>query len=782
MSRKFTAHVKSLFSEHGYRSRSAGYDDSGSTDSPAEPEEFTSDDPEVNLSGEIKPNRNEEQKKRIDAILNNPKYPAPILEDGDLIFDPSPEWAYAILKVSGPQQTGTSLGASPLGNRPSQPKKKKSTAVATRTTTPEKLEADLVLFNVLVALEWEPCDDYLRTLEWAFRRASDYLYDVTDGKMAFGQVIFGGREWMDCADIQIMASNRFHPRSWVNGLHMHEKYLPIRLGRGYWFHSSRVTIPWDEPEAYRVLVHEWAHYALNQKDAYLQLIDLLPASEIGTIRLGNLSRSILVPSTDQSPPLYKAVVQRVRESSDSIMATTLGTSELVPHAGGCLRMRKNSEWDKIRKIPAFKELKQNPPLEGPGRLPLPLPQFVQLSGTTNVESPLFPPLNSQPASQDQPAKKRSAMPEADKQLQGIPPIPPELLPRNTPAHQCWLYVIKNLNGEQPRLIAQGTLDAHAADNGFRLLGALAGDTVVLVAKSTLDKAYGCGKDRVLLHTISTEYQAPNNAWKDVTPEIMPLLNVQPCNLGANMQDERLAQIRVQISGNDDQRPDTVWVFPLGQEDPSELASLTTPLSVPTLDGHVLTVWEEKGDKKLMITSFSQGGCPPSGGAFAPVPITAGSSDGRVMLFFYDPDNQDNGDVSKEVADRREAYSRVKVITTINSGVADEPPAPGARPASYAFSLASNSALPAECFPTLAIHHDALSEVDALTGHLVICRLDLERGSWKLEPTYNQAGANVAVTPLTPTTTPDLVMAMPEGGAKPATVPPHYYQLFWIPRD
>ncbi len=67
------------------------------------------------------------------------------------------------------------------------------------------------LFNIIVALEWQPGVRYMRQLRAAFRRASDFLYDATDGYMAFGQVLFGGPELMDCADIQIMASRSFAP-------------------------------------------------------------------------------------------------------------------------------------------------------------------------------------------------------------------------------------------------------------------------------------------------------------------------------------------------------------------------------------------------------------------------------------------------------------------------------------------------------------------------------------------------------------------------------------------
>jgi len=86
-------------------------------------------------------------------------------------------------------------------------------------------------------------------------------------------VIFADADWMDCADVQIMASNRLLPRSWVSGLLDPKKYTPIRIGRGVWNRKPKIAIPWDEPEAYGTLVHEWGHYALGLRDEYLGLVE-----------------------------------------------------------------------------------------------------------------------------------------------------------------------------------------------------------------------------------------------------------------------------------------------------------------------------------------------------------------------------------------------------------------------------------------------------------------------------------------------------------------------------
>ncbi|HEY0606055.1 MAG TPA: hypothetical protein VGD58_24235, partial [Herpetosiphonaceae bacterium] len=130
---------------------------------------------------------------------------------------------------------------------------------------------NLCLFNIIVAFEWMPNYNDLRLLREATTSASVLLYDVTDGYMAIGRVCVGGKELMDCADIQIFASNRLFPRSTVDGLNESHKYQPIRLGRGLWHRNSRITLPWDSEIGFATLIHEWGHYALGLKDQYLEV-------------------------------------------------------------------------------------------------------------------------------------------------------------------------------------------------------------------------------------------------------------------------------------------------------------------------------------------------------------------------------------------------------------------------------------------------------------------------------------------------------------------------------
>lgn len=116
------------------------------------------------------------------------------------------------------------------------------------STTDSPFPGYVFLFNIIVAMEWQPSRRYMLQLRSAFEHASDFLFDVTDGAMAIRQVVIGDTELMGGADIQILASNRLLPRSWVGGMHESNKYMPIRIGRGLWNKNHRKTIPWNEPD------------------------------------------------------------------------------------------------------------------------------------------------------------------------------------------------------------------------------------------------------------------------------------------------------------------------------------------------------------------------------------------------------------------------------------------------------------------------------------------------------------------------------------------------------
>lgn len=129
-------------------------------------------------------------------------------------------------------------------------------------------ENTLVLFNIVVSVEWDAADAYLAEVASAVQEASDYLYDLTDGQMAFGQVSIydNGQFWAD-ADIQISTKNIVHPHAYIGGITSNDKSHVIRIGRG-WNGNSGNEGSWAQPAGFRTLAHEFGHYALYLYDEY----------------------------------------------------------------------------------------------------------------------------------------------------------------------------------------------------------------------------------------------------------------------------------------------------------------------------------------------------------------------------------------------------------------------------------------------------------------------------------------------------------------------------------
>lgn len=570
----------------------------------------------------------------------------------------------------------------------------------------------LCLFNLIVALEWQPGRRYLDQLTWAFRRASQFLYDVSDGFFALHRVLIGGPELMSCADIQIMASNRLSPRSWVSGMHVPNKYTPIRLGRGLWTKTNRFAIPWDEPESYRTLVHELAHYALELKDEYLITQHI---SRPGQPDAHSHSPHLLVAGD------FSVVVPQVSPAVQTIMATLEGTSELVPQHAGSESERKGNVWRTIRDKQRYPELgldqldlERYQPLAGPDRLPLDLDvdHLFAAAGTAGQELLLTTPSEVQ-------------------------------------WEHCWVYLLKGGaldsggfdSSAVTQLVAQGTLDARAQAGGFRLLGAEQGDTVLLVGRTLVNQPIVL-RGQIVGTTAGSEYDGSVHAevdvWHNATPAQFPLIDVLAAP--ASRADQPLStRVSVQLSQTE-MTWDVPRVFPLGGSAP-QLAPAGETVTLPTLDGHVLL--SDESGQQLVVATFSQGGNPTSGNPSVGSPITAGSSEGNVMLFFEDKVRRDHGST--------------KVVTTLihgdvtpeqsGSGLPD-----GVLPRSYIFSIASNAALPLDCSPTLVMNYDAQAARGG--GSLLIYRYetDEEGGRWTPIPTYLPHGASFAAAPLTPETT------------------------------
>lgn len=583
-------------------------------------------------------------------------------------------------------------------------------------------QSSLYLFNLIVALEWRPDEEYMQMLRSTFTRASDLLFDVTDGWMAFGQVVFGGPELMDCADIQIMASNRLFPRSWVAGLHIDHKYMPIRAGRGLWNDNRRGVIAWEEPEGYRTLIHEWCHYALCLTDEYLE------------------SRPVVLPEQVRRPadhlslvqaPITSLVMPSVRSFSESIMATTEGTSELV-----------SKQWPKLaERFPAVPpDRTDRQVLAGPRWLPAALPRFRRQGSLAGGAA--------------DPSISLPAWRELRGELAGLG-VSGELK-----LDRCWVYVLRDAASaaEPARVIAQGTLEASSEDAAFPLLGAHDRDTVALIVERRGDRP------TVLRARVAGDRP---EGWGATNPTAFPEIDIVPEPADTN---DSKAAIRLRVGGAAN-LPDQIEIFPLGYDRPvtpewqsgtSQEGWVSKPLDVPTLDGHVLVRWGQ-GAEQILISSFSQGGSPPTTNPFPANPISAGSSDGGAMLFFL------------KGADNTSTYGHIKVITTIAHGMGGTPE--GWRERGYAYGVAGNAALPVELTPTLVLYYDPVGpdEEGALAdGDLRICRWI--EGGWRPLPTYVPPGYRFAVTPLSRSNAGSLVAPKPQGARV------EYYRVYWVPRE
>jgi hypothetical protein len=656
-------------------------------------------------------------RRQLDKIEEACKQHTGITFD-DPLFGDSLDWAYRCYKVV--DAVATSAGAEPI------------------------IQQYVYLFNVIVALEWQPGTRYMCQLEAAFRRASDFLYDVTDGYMAFGQVLFGGPELMDCADIQIMASNRLLPRSWVSGLVEEKKYLPIRMGRAAWHKNNRVSIPWDEPEAYRTLVHEWGHYALELRDEYLETQHVAASAHDG--RDGT-------PDQVMIGGACTVVLPMISLASQSIMATLEGTSELVPRAGGSSLGRKREEWETISdRYPRFDPNHQ--PLEGPEHLPLALPRFHTLGSLVGDHSTAAQSSNG---GQENPIQIRQG---------------DELVLKDFPSgmqlDHCWVYLLRGADDAR-HVIAQGTLDQRVEFDGIRLLGARKGDTIALVGADERSRIVAQGAIDNINTGDDDEPRVVIGQWTFVTPGTLPAVDVLP---GPVKPGDLMAHVKVHVTSAGT-LPKQVWLCPFGQDQEANAPLKGTRVDehtwtseehlLPTLDGHVVMQWE---DSRWLISTFSQGGGPSSSIPGGPPPISAGSSEGNVMLFFENKEHTLD-------------YSDVKVVTTLihADSTLDQLP-DGAQARGYAFSLASNKALPVTLNPTLIMNFDTAAGSDS--GNLLIYRevRDGQSGDaarWAAIPTYLRPGASFVAAPLDANTAPSLVAANPPGPRA------ERYRLYLVPR-
>lgn len=146
----------------------------------------------------------------------------------------------------------------------------------------------LLLFNLDLTLEWDARNDstFLTELETGIQRASELLYDVSNGQIALGEVrVHQAKENWISSDIVLYGRNDIRPRASMGGVVgeatddigvsgvISTAYLPgqVRMGP--------VWDPFGQNEAdlsqdwQRALAHELSHYLLYLPDNYLGIGD-----------------------------------------------------------------------------------------------------------------------------------------------------------------------------------------------------------------------------------------------------------------------------------------------------------------------------------------------------------------------------------------------------------------------------------------------------------------------------------------------------------------------------
>lgn len=139
----------------------------------------------------------------------------------------------------------------------------------------------LVLFNLLVSVEAYVEQGALENLSSTLRLASHFLYDVTDGQFALGNVaIYDEAENIISADMRVPAFQQGIPNALVGGIAWNpytytHPTSTIVYGPGFF----RMTPDWPTGENLhtcgeycRTLIHELAHYAFYLYDEYYRIM------------------------------------------------------------------------------------------------------------------------------------------------------------------------------------------------------------------------------------------------------------------------------------------------------------------------------------------------------------------------------------------------------------------------------------------------------------------------------------------------------------------------------
>jgi subtilisin-like proprotein convertase family protein len=243
----------------------------------------------------------------------------------------------------------------------------------------------LIVFDLQVALEWDAHNDptYLQQLEFDLRKASEYLYDFTNGQVALGRVtVFQNAEAWAYSHVVVQSTNRMRPFAMQGGIVITPTVDPEHSGIIYPVGQVRMGATWNrygEPgqnlgeDWPLALAHELAHYLLFLDDTYLGLNEedlLIPVDTC----VGSAMGDMYAPS--------------------KINTEFLSAGEWLTPPPRCANTLANktldrSEWETIQLWYPWLKVSSNP---GPSLMPFELTTVTvhdPLTPTNTLEDPTF---------------------------------------------------------------------------------------------------------------------------------------------------------------------------------------------------------------------------------------------------------------------------------------------------------------------------------------------------------------------------------------------------------
>ncbi len=194
--------------------------------------------------------------------------------------------------TSAPIITVNNLNRNPLQTRRVAADRWNVSVPGTQTLTISS-NNPFLLFNLNVALEWDASHDrrFVARLTSDLQRASELLYDWTNGQAALGQITLyhdaalqptanGSNRWLD-ADIRIHATNRLRPSATQGGVVSAIITDPLKSDIAYGPGVVDIGATWNRfgdstagnlaEDWPRALAHELGHYLFFLDDNYLGL-------------------------------------------------------------------------------------------------------------------------------------------------------------------------------------------------------------------------------------------------------------------------------------------------------------------------------------------------------------------------------------------------------------------------------------------------------------------------------------------------------------------------------